>query len=606
MHSIGLSFSLKNLLKQQPNAELTWRDGRPVSSRFEDVYFAQDGPDETHRVFLEPAQVLERISNSKQFTIVELGFGTGLNFLVLQQAVARLNTDCRVRYVSIEMFPLQSKEIRESLSPFLSDLQILSDLIQQLPPRIQGWHKRYFLKGQIELSLFYGEVATGMEELTEFDRGGVDAWFLDGFSPDRNPAMWQQELFHKMSLLTRRHGTVTSFSVSGAVKQGLRASGFVVRRVKATSGAKRQSLLANFEGLPFTPTSVPELVRVIGGGLAGVTVAHTLARKGVKVEIFEKSDSLCTETSAIPFAIQHPRLSAAATTQALFRIHSYAHSQAFALNREGVTATGALQLVDDGMSIDRLSDLGNLLGDSWCSMLDAKSASGFSRGWLSQTASLYPRSAVLDVPHLCKSLVSHSNIQVHVNSPQPTTIDVEVPTVLATGVSLPAEIGKLPLEIARLEGQVDMFSVRNSSSLPNHIVIQNGYIAPSSTGLAVGSTYEYEPWGKGLATQANVDRAKAIYGKIELKSKKVFRSRRVITTDRFPIIGRIAKNLWVSWAHGSSGTVTTPYAAEVLASDILGEISLASESARRHTSPDRFLQRQARRPNPFSSVRSRT
>ena len=591
---------MKSTLEPLPDAQLIYRDGRPASDRFQDVYFSHDGPAESYRVFINPARILKRIADTSLFTIVEFGFGTGMNFLALAHALSGVSTNCRVRFVSFEKFPLKADEITQALSPYEDELAFLAELVEQLPPSIPGWHRRYFLDGRLELSLFYGDVAQGMGEFAESDKRGVDSWFFDGFSPDRNPTMWDDELFKLISQLTKENGTVTSFSVAGKVKRALRANQFKVERIETSSQTKRHTLLACYEGRPFESTSVPDFVSVVGGGLAGVTVAYTLAMKGIQVELFERRSSLCTETSRIPYAIQHPRLSAAATNQALQRIHTYSHTQALTYRLSGVNQVGGLQLASDGMATRRMQDIANLMGDTWCTFHDSSSTAQLTNGLLNQVASFYPRSAILNVPVLCNAVISHDNIQLRLDAPQTLSLDPEVPTVWATGCSVLDEINELPLEIATLEGQVDVFSTSDSFPLRN-IIVQNGYIAPLVDRIAVGSTYEYTPWGSKSATRTNMGRALQIYPEAQLRPYQHFRSARVITTDRFPIVGLVNDSVSVSWGHGSSGTITAPYSAELIASELLNEISIGTTATRLITSPRRFLLRQQRRPNPFAS-----
>ena len=136
-----------------PEPDIIWHEGQPYSERFRDIYFAHDGPAETRRVFIEPAQLIERIRMQSVFSIMEFGFGTGLNFLTLAQILTDHRIDTRVRYISVDKYPLHTTDTAQALEPFKTELRLVDALLRKMPPRIPGWHRRYFSNYQLELSL---------------------------------------------------------------------------------------------------------------------------------------------------------------------------------------------------------------------------------------------------------------------------------------------------------------------------------------------------------------------------------------------------------------------------------------------------------------------
>lgn len=583
-----------------PDPDVEWVDGRLVSKRFRDIYFAHDGPAETRRVFIEPAKLRQRIQVATTFTLVELGFGSGLNFLTLARLLEDAECTTRLRYVAIENYPLYSTDLARAVRPFENELAQRDELVRQLPPRVPGWHRRYFNEGQLELSLFYGDVKRGLNDIQDFERGGVDAWFLDGFSPERNPEMWESAIFAAMRAMTKPNGTATTFSATGHVRRGLQANGFEVQRVKGAAGAKRHTTVAKLTAPAYQPPDPIKKVRVVGGGFAGTTLARTFALKGVRVELIERHPRLGSETSAIPAAIQHPRLSAADTPLAQFRVHAYAHAEAMLAGRAGVTPLGGLHLPDDGMSQDRLAKVADLLGPTWLQWLDADAIRDLTRGAIQESGALHPKSSVIDGAEVCDALASHERITVTVSTSSEFVFDNEIPTVYATGCELPPTIQDVPLETLVIPGQVDAFAIAPPLRTPTTIIVKNGYVAPQ-VGLAyAGSTYEYQRWPANAATRANAARITGVIPNARLHHQLSFRSRRVVASDRLPIVGAIGERTWCSWGHGSGGTISAPFAAELLASAILGEIPVSSAAVVRLLSPERFRLRQARRPNPLS------
>ncbi|MCY4130804.1 MAG: tRNA (5-methylaminomethyl-2-thiouridine)(34)-methyltransferase MnmD [Gammaproteobacteria bacterium] len=582
-----------------PDPDIVWNEGRLHSERFRDIYFAHDGPAETRRVFIEPANLIERMRDEATFSVMEFGFGTGLNFLTLARMVKDSRIHTRIRYISIDKYPLQSADIARALNPYRNELELVDALLSRLPPRIPGWHRRYFSDPRLELTLCYNDVATALDEFLHADKAGIDAWFLDGFAPDRNPDMWQPDLLEKMKAITKTGGTVTTFSAAGRVRSSLQQAGFQARRIEGKESQKRHTTLATLEGRGINRAASPTSVQVIGGGLAGTTVAQSLARKGVSVELLEREDNVGTVTSSIPAAIQHPRLSAADTLLALFRIHAYAHAQTMLKGYDAVSTIGALHLPDDGMSVERLSDVAKLLGNDWMDLLDSDATHDLIGR--STRSAWFPRSAIVHGARLCKELAHHERIQVSTSTDHEiSTGDVNVATIYATGCDIPNRVDAIPIEAIVIPGQVDEFSLAHGTGSLHHVVAHNGYVAPQHDTLFGGSTYEYSPWPEGDATRTNRLRIESLFPDLSLEHKSVFRANRVVSSDRLPIVGEIANDSWVSWAHGSGGTITAPFAAELIASAMLKEMPPGSIGIPRLLSPDRFRIRQQRRPNPLT------
>ena len=583
-----------------PDPLIEWVDGRLRSKRFRDIYFDSDGPAATRRVFLAPAKIIERIRAAKTFTIMEFGFGTGLNFVTLAETLCDDDVNARVRYISVDKYPLHTTDLHRAFEPFKTRCALAGELISQLPPRVPGWHRRYFLGGRLELSLCYGEVGDALNEFADCDDRGVDAWFLDGFAPDRNPTMWERALFERMRDITNPHGTVTTFSAAGSVRRALQDSGFQVERVRDTDAPKRHTTLAILAADAFKPQHPPDCVRVVGGGLAGATMAHTLALKGLRVELFERAATVGSVTSSIPAAIQHPRLSAAATVSALFRIHAYTHAYSLLNKADAVDTIGAIHLPDAGMLLHRLEDISNLVGTSWSEMLDAKTMQERTRKLVDSAGAWYPKSAVVNCASLCETLLANERISVFLQSELDISTDNEVPTVYATGCDIPQPIGDMPIEAIAIPGQVDAFLIDQAQLPLRHVLVNNGYVAPRDELLFAGSTYEYRPWSGGEAMRANKERITNLHPNCRFQHRFSFRATRVVTSDRLPIVGAIGEQSWASWAHGSGGTITAPFAAELIASDILHEMPIGSPEFKRLLAPERFYLRQQRRPDPLT------
>ncbi len=207
---------------------IDWRDGVPVSTRFDDPYFSlNDGLAETGHVFHAGNSLPERLHDG--FHIAELGFGTGLNMLAtaaLWQAAGRPGT---ISYTSFEAFPLPVGEIARALSHF----PVLAALTETfLPQWAEGSHK-IILPG-LEARIIAGDA----RETLPLWAGKADAWFLDGFSPAKNPELWSDALMAAVAAHTAPGGTFATYTAAGHVRRALQAAGFQVSRLPG-HGQKR-------------------------------------------------------------------------------------------------------------------------------------------------------------------------------------------------------------------------------------------------------------------------------------------------------------------------------------------------------------------------------
>lgn len=214
--------------------------GAPRSKQFDDVYFsAQDGLAETEHVFLKSNNLPHAWQERENFTIAETGLGTGLNVLSamkLFQETAKKTQ--RLNILSFEKYPLAPEEIRSGLAPWKDHFKNELDLfLDHYPARLPGFHK-IVLNEQITLTLVFDDVNESIPQA----HAVVDCWFLDGFKPSSNPKMWTDVVFENMARMSRPGTTFATFTAAGAVKRGLQAAGFDVKKV-AGFGTKRDMLV---------------------------------------------------------------------------------------------------------------------------------------------------------------------------------------------------------------------------------------------------------------------------------------------------------------------------------------------------------------------------
>ena len=584
-------------------ADVVIRGRQVVSQKFSDIYGSSDGPDETRRTFLEPARIRQRMAATSCFTIFELGFGTGLNFAIsVAEFLKYAPTGSRLRYFSVEKHPLRPADFRATAKLWTESASTLSELADSYPPPVPGWHRRSLHDGRVQLTVFYGDVSDGLATFLDSDRRGVDAWFLDGFAPAKNPEMFEPALLEQLHRGTSVSGTVTTYTAAGTVRRALQNGGFDVARIDARP-LKRHTTLATLSRGSFVPHTPPASVVVAGGGIAGTATARALADKGVSVHVCDPNgvDGSCA--SAIPAAITHGRLSAEPSAQSDYRLHSSTFAQSCLGTTPAILSRGVLMLPDAHYSWERLQRVEKIVGDDWLRLLDTPAVSELLDCDIASCGAWFPRSLVVAGQLLREHFVDHRNISVEM---QPVDVHAERSSavVIATG-NVPESSDSLPpFETANLEGQVDLFSTESLVRPLNVSVVRDGYVACGGSSVVSGSTYEYRRWPPGRATNVNRTRLEKLVGPLTDGHGHAFRASRTVTSDRFPIVGRVGDNTWVNLAHGSSGTISGTFAAECIASEICGELVPGTGSTYQVTSPFRFAERQRRRPNPF--LQSRT
>lgn len=201
-------------------ARLSWREGDlPVSDQFDDPYFSlHNGLLETEHVFLAGNDLPARFAPG--FHIAELGFGTGLNMLAAWRAWEESGQTSPLRFTSFEAFPMVPEDMARALEAF---------------PDITPWAERFLAQwrgggrcdlGTLQLEVVIGDARLSLPEWT----GQADAWFLDGFSPAKNPELWQEDLMQAVADHTRPGGTAATYTAAGFVRRGLEEAGFTVTR----------------------------------------------------------------------------------------------------------------------------------------------------------------------------------------------------------------------------------------------------------------------------------------------------------------------------------------------------------------------------------------
>ncbi len=357
-----------------PHPEITIRDGQVYSSRFDDIYFSRDdGPAESEYVFLEGNALPDRWQGQPYHAIAETGFGTGLNFLVTLRSWLRDPDRCkRLDYYSIEAFPLSDDQLNQVYAGWPEFARLAAQLVTQYPPLDRGVHTLWFAGGRVQLHLLFMTLENALSRVEL----NPDSWYLDGFAPARNPAMWQADCLQTIAASSRPGTRLATFTAAGEVRRGLETAGFVVNK-RQGYGRKREMITAIRDEAPGDRTGTttapwfilpdirhtPEHVVVIGAGIAGAQTAWHLAMRGVRVTVVEAGKEIAREASGNPVGILAPKLTAAPSEGETFYLAAFLYQlrQLGLLESMGkpieYSTDGLLQLAQDRGGAARLEKL---------------------------------------------------------------------------------------------------------------------------------------------------------------------------------------------------------------------------------------------------------
>ncbi len=508
-------------------------NGTPVATDFDDVYFSDaKGFEETEYVFLQHNNLPNKWPTWSQacFTIAETGFGTGLNFLVTllhfdlftQQ---HPNSQLRLHFISIEKYPIQVDALTKALSAYPRLKAYADRLIEQYPEPISGCHRLNFLKGRITLDLWLGDVHQVLPQLYSSAEGLVDAWYLDGFAPSKNPDMWRQDLFEYMAHLAKNQCTFATFTAAGDVRRGLIQAGFEVKKSKGF-GRKRDMLAGRITKHVNQQTSLPYFTRsaahfstsspsiaIIGGGLAGANMAYALSKKGLNATVYCREPALAQGASGNPQGGFYPQLNAEANLSS--QIQASAFCYASRVYKELLQAgfnyshswCGTLLIGFNNKVQSRYQKMvdNRTWPPSFIYPVDEQTASQLANLSIPYPGLFIPSAGWINPPELTNALIEASGCSIEVNhqllsceqinnqwqltwqGEKTNTADI---VIFATGSESPKidQLKHIPFRLVR--GQVEAVPAHGSTQALATVLCHKGYFAPAFEGRhALGSTY---------------------------------------------------------------------------------------------------------------------
>ena len=673
-------------------ATIEWHDGTPFCSEFNDVYYRSQTPfiahglKETEYLFIQQNQLQQRWQNlssqkkcdHQQFVIAETGFGTGLNFLTACDLwLKTAPKDWRLQCISTEIRPITASDLKaiHSSWPVFSDLS--QQLLNQYPVLTPGIHLISLAEGRIQLMLMLGEANKMLKSITQspqpplasYQKKTVDAWFLDGFSPTKNPDMWSDEIFKTVASLSSKGTTLATFTCATNVRKGLSNAGFEVQKIKGF-GKKRESLKGSYTGqldaekitsthwyIDQSPTKKTQRdVLILGAGIAGCSAAAALAKKGFKVRVIDRHSSAANEGSGNLQAVIYPKLSR--QNDALPRINLTAMTLASRYYKpyweQGLgSQCGVMLLPDSDQSRDNLQQIAQRYAEHTDLVLKLDNQQICSHSGLSleaQQGLFFPNLGWMPPQILCQKLLDENNIpllnadidqiercpdndQWILRDHEKNIVASAETLVIATAYECPNFEQTNFLSLNQLRGQVTHIPSDSASSDLKTVICGKGYIAPVADGIqSCGASYNKGIFSKQLRPEdhiANLEMIRktdqGIAQSLNAEQPEDYEGRanfRCTTNDYLPIVGavpnaqqfkqqyerlrhdaastidslgRYQPNLYIHCGLGSRGLSYAPLTAEILASEISGEIPPLERELRLAMHPARFLIRDLKR-----------
>lgn len=580
-------------------------DGTPRSGVSGDVYFSTaGGVEETHHVFLGGIGAPEVWQGKTHFRIAELGFGTGLNFLVTWQAWKRTApAGAHLDYISVEGYPIDAVTLARILAG-VPELEVeAAALLAAYPARVGGVHRLLLDGGRVRLTLLYGEVEAMLDTMT----GSVDAWFLDGFAPSKNQAMWTDAVLSAVARLCAPVARLATFSAAGAVRRGLAGAGFKVSKRKGF-GYKWACVSAVYEEESLPVTARPSVARVaiIGAGIAGGCLARALSVRGIDVTLIDRASEPGAGASGNPAALLAPRLPRERVPMGRLMAAAYLHAVRF---YEGLAAEGASVWLGPrgGFTMARNADEDErqaraIQAFGWPeTVMRRVSAEEASRRCGTQVPNgglWFAAAGTLSPPALTRYLASTATyLQAAVGAIKASTsrqgwqlmdkagceIGIFDAVVMAAGVGLMDMKAEHRWPLRANRGQLAYLpEVSGAPAVP---ITYGGYLSPlvplvgDDRGHVLGATYggrdevPEDGW-QVLNDEDNVQ----MLAMLEQNLPSITAapptggrvSLRATIRDYMPLAGRVEEGLYVLGGLGSRGFLTAPLLAELVADQISG------------------------------------
>ncbi|MBI3095931.1 MAG: bifunctional tRNA (5-methylaminomethyl-2-thiouridine)(34)-methyltransferase MnmD/FAD-dependent 5-carboxymethylaminomethyl-2-thiouridine(34) oxidoreductase MnmC [Rhodocyclales bacterium] len=627
-------------------AELAFAgDGTPWSPAYDDVYHTAHGAlAQARHVFLAGNALPARWMEAERFVILETGFGLGLNFLATWQAWRASGAKGRLHFVSVEKHPFRRNDLAALLAPHAELSALAGELLRQWPALTPGFHRLHFDADRVTLTLLLGDAQTLLPQLAAH----VDAVYLDGFAPAKNPELWSPALLTTLSRMCRSPATLATWSVAGELRRTLQQLGWQVERRPGFAG--KREMLRGVAGSPAPTLNLPRAPAerraiVIGAGLAGTAISERLAARGWQIELFERHGATAQEASGNPSGILLPHLAKDDALAARLSRACYLYALRRFADLAGLrwSPCGVLQIARDATheSLQRatVEQLG--LPPDFAAFLDHAAAAALIGRPLAHGGWWFPGGGWVSPASVCSALLAAAGkaVDAHfgaeVSSLRQTAdgwqafdaaglLLAEAAHVVLANAHDANRLLQQALPLTPIRGQVSYLppGIADAMMPPlHHVICRSGYITPLAAGtVCFGASFDSGDTNLEIRAAdhaGNLQRLDELLPGAAAGIDAALLGGRVgvrtASPDRLPLIGTLPdvaatignavtleqlprlKGLHALLGLSARGMVWAPLAAELLASQLAGDPLPVERDLMRAVDPARFHLRDLRR-----------
>jgi len=556
-------------------------DGESIASKdYEDRYFQVNGFEESKEVYIDGNNLEERWESfsGSCFTIGELGFGLGLNFLTMMHCWLKKERSFNLDYIGIDKKILEKSNLimlEEAFPNLKNEIKVLKecDIVGH-----NGFECISIPDLKIRLILITEDIQKAINDICV---SNIDAWFLDGFDPKKNPEMWEEDILKTVFDLSSCDSSFSSFTSVGRIRRALLENGFEVSKVSGF-GTKRHRIIGK-KFIENKKSNDIKKIAILGAGLSGSNLAFNLANSNIEVDIYDALTDLNKGSSAGPIASMYPKFSLDNSPRSKFLIASYFFSLNFYIKNLGFENTGLLFYGSDEIKDKWISKILTLGRDDLFELLNDDEVENFLGVSEIKKALHVKKGLYLQPLELKKKLLEHRFIKIIPNeefvsfSEEKSKVVVDFKSGLrksydalavCTGKGLKDFNDNLKVSYGLMAGisNKDLFNIKKPL---NH----QGYIIPKVDGTNwIGSTYEQSPDLKKENIKEKIKLNHAIFGRkgMSFEIQDIWEGERVSARSNLPIASKIpeTKNIYCIGGLGSRGLSYAPFLAEIVSSAI--------------------------------------
>ena len=556
-------------------------DGESIASKdYEDRYFQVNGFEESKEVYIDGNNLEERWESfsGSCFTIGELGFGLGLNFLTMMHCWLKKERSFNLDYIGIDKKILEKSNLimlEEAFPNLKNEIKVLKecDIVGH-----NGFECISIPDLKIRLILITEDIQKAINDICV---SNIDAWFLDGFDPKKNPEMWEEDILKTVFDLSSCDSSFSSFTSVGRIRRALLENGFEVSKVSGF-GTKRHRIIGK-KFIENKKSNDIKKIAILGAGLSGSNLAFNLANANIEVDIYDALADLNKGSSGGPIASMYPKFALDNSPRSKFLIASYFFSLNFYIKNLGFENTGLLFYGSDEIKDKWISKILTLGRDDLFELLNDDEVENFLGVSEIKKALHVKKGLYLQPLELKKKLLEHRFIKIIPNeefvsfSEEKSKVVVDFKSGLrksydalavCTGKGLKDFNDNLKVSYGLMAGisNKDLFNIKKPL---NH----QGYIIPKVDGTNwIGSTYEQSPDLKKENIEEKIKLNHAIFGRkgMSFEIHDIWEGERVSARSNLPIASKIpeTKNIYCIGGLGSRGLSYAPFLAEIVSSAI--------------------------------------